>query len=190
MTTPVVGVIELPPPRDRAEFQQRIREERIERRRQTTDRQLATWGRRVGDIGGFVYVGAVRVVQFPFVAVDLLDAKGKPDHTKILPFLVCQELIGLQAFDVVYNHHAPSVAVSMLVASLAFGFAGFKLLLKSKTLTVASTETHATSTSLERKEVDVKIQQKIEETKRLITETRDTDTGEPLPDAPGQEVSK
>jgi hypothetical protein len=69
----------------------------------------------------------------------------------------------------------------------AFGKSTFNFILSKMSL--AGTTAQSDTLTLERKEVDVKIQQKLEETKRLITETRDTDTGEPLPGAPGQEVT-
>lgn len=112
--------IELPPPHDLREFQRRIHADRRARRREETDRRVRLWGRRISDVSGWCYSGAVRVVQFPAYVFDLLDRHGKPDHSKIGPFIVTLALLFLQGWDVIINKRALDPVICILIGTLSF----------------------------------------------------------------------
>lgn len=136
----MTSALEFPPPRDRAEFKRRLREERTDRRRAKRNRFYSS-----------CYTGMLRVVQFPAYAMDLLDRHGKPDHSKMGPFLVSQELVALCAYDVIVNKNPLQTAIVLTIAVLSFASASLmrKFLDKSN---VAVTASSAVSASMERKE--------------------------------------
>lgn len=158
-------LMELPLPEDPKERRRHFAELRAARRRAEWDRRVRRWGRRASDVYGFAYQGALRTVQFPFYSLDLLDRYGKPDHSKIGPFIVSQELIAICAYDVVRNGHPLQATIVVVIAVLSFASASLMRLFLQKT------------------KVDITSSTTVEDkTQRTIIERRDPATGtEPTP---------
>lgn len=136
-----VILLDLPLPEDPKERRQLLKERAAALRREAWERTVERWGRRSSAVGNYCYSGALRVVQFPAYAFDLLDRYGKPDHSKIGPFLVSQELVALQAFDLIVNKHPLQLGVVVLIGVLSFASMSLmrKFLDKSKFETTTTT---------------------------------------------------
>lgn len=104
------------------------------------------WSRRVTAVFNFCYAGGAKVVQFPFYVLDLLK-NGKPDHTKIGPFIVSQELVAICAYDVIKNHHELQWSIVMVIAVLSFASAPLmKYFISKAEMKFAQTTTIAETT--------------------------------------------
>lgn len=84
-------------------------------------------GRRATD--GFN--ACLKLVQFPAYAMDMLDRTGKPDHGKIVPFIVVQELIVLLCLGRLPVTASAVALVSVLITAV-FGQSMWRAHLKAK----------------------------------------------------------
>lgn len=123
MTRPTIEFLELPLPEDPGERRRFLAERRRAQRRLAWERSVTRWGNRATATFNWCYGGAVKVVQFPFYSLDLLDRHGKPDYSKLCPFLVCQELLVIQGWDTIRNGRAPQASVLIIIAVLSFASA-------------------------------------------------------------------
>jgi len=76
--------------------------------------------------------------------------------------------------------------LAIVCIAAAFGKSTFNFLLKR--LAMRSSLSASSETRTERRDENKNVNVKIDATRRLIESKRDDETGEPLPDAPGQEV--
>lgn len=77
---------------------------------------------------------ALQCVYNPFLALDLTDDDGYPDHSKILPTLATAGVLGLSALG-----HPLTAVVAVAVLAASFGFPMFKSFLESKSYTATAT---------------------------------------------------
>lgn len=150
-------------------------EERAALKRDTFDRRIRAIGRRTSDVANWCYAGGVKVVQFPAYAFDLLDRHGKPDHSKMGPFLVSQELIAICAYDVIKNKQPLQAAIVIIIAVLSFASASLMRYFVSKSEFKFASENRTSATA-------------VTETKRTVIEAHYTVDGVPAtsnPPVPG-----
>lgn len=83
----------------------------------------------------------VRVLWDPVVEFDLLDAKGKPDHGKVVPALVVLWLLVLATIQ-----RVPSLGFTIAVLAASFGGSTFRAFLRSRTVVASETILHTTIT--------------------------------------------
>lgn len=120
MTRPTVEFLELPIPDEPEERRRFLKERRVAQRRLAWERRVERCGEYAGATFGWFYTGGVKFVQFPFYTFDLLDRHGKPDYSKLSPFIVCQELIYIVWVDVAQNKHPLQASVVLSLVVLAF----------------------------------------------------------------------
>lgn len=72
----------------------------------------------------------LHLVLDPFTALDLTDAKGQPDHGKILPAILLLAAIVAQFLDRQF-----SAAVLVILGSLSYGYGAWRAFLKSRVVT-------------------------------------------------------
>lgn len=146
--------LEMPLPEDPKERKLFLSARRRAMRREAWDRYVDVWERRISGVGNYCYGGAVKIVQFPAYAFDLLDRYGKPDHSKIGPFLVSQELVAICAYDVIKNGRPLQASIVVVIAVLSFASMSLmrKFLDKTK-VDVVSETTIADIRSVDVKEI-------------------------------------
>jgi hypothetical protein len=141
-------LLELPLPEDPKDRKRLLKERAEALRRETWERSVQRWGRRSTDVGNWCYGGALKLVQFPAYALDLLDRYGKPDHSKIGPFVVSQEFVLLEFYDVTQNHHPLQPTIVIVIAVLSFASASLmRLFIQKSKMEITS----ANTTSIESK---------------------------------------
>lgn len=93
----------------------------------------------------------IQIFWNPVKALDLVDRHGKPDHTKIVPFLVTMGIFAMKLMGMPFT-----VLEDTVLLSAAFGVAAWKMFLRSKI--VSGTFENKLSTT-----ADVKVTGSIEE---------------------------
>lgn len=129
-------------------------EEEAALRRDTLAKRVRWLAVQTSAGANWCYGGAVKLVQFPAYAFDLLDRYEKPDHAKIGPFLVSQELVAICAWDVIKNNRPLQPSVVIIIAVLSFASASLMRYFVSKAQWKASSEDKTSSTT-----VDVTVRQ-------------------------------
>ena len=74
----------------------------------------------------------IRALWDPVRELDLVDAKGKPDHGKVVPAMVVLWLLSLATIQ-----RAPSLGFSIAVLAASFGGSTFRAFLRSRTVTAS-----------------------------------------------------
>ncbi len=69
----------------------------------------------------------LRLIWNPIEALDLHDEHGRPDHGKVMPAVCLVWLLVL-----VSSGHTPPLGVLIALASLSFGYAGWRAFLRSR----------------------------------------------------------
>ena len=104
-----------------------------------------------------VYQFCLRWAQFPAHVCDLLDERGRVDHSKLVPFIVGQEiialLVGLAIAGQLEQVTVIVGAVLITVLSAAFGYAGFRTWSKRISVSLGAVSSTSTSEHTERREL-------------------------------------
>lgn len=122
------------------------------------------------------YRWALAAVQFPAVALDLLDARGKVDHKKLVPLLVVVWLLRLMTLALAHGQPFDGwlVVLGIFLLAAAFGPRLFQVALSRSSFTLGA--------SVQDVRQDVHQELRSESRSEVVLERRDPALGvEPAP---------